>query len=649
MLPALHQDASHPRKDVSFLSAVRSWRRHVEHAGAGSSCLLENSRWGLTVELTADSRVFFSSHDCGWREFCEDGRVINLRARQSRKQLKLPVQFLPFSSSAESMFGWQIYMDTNNICIHRSDHPQAKLPTAILFPDAFFLFVYGDDTGFLIPRCCLKISRQQDYRHADSRETQSALQACRHLGCQQTPSSFEVVQSRAEAQRQDELGSLRRSFDNKSEQRRETSSKMQELFKFPAQLRMKVALLLELTHLQHQTEEGVVDPVTAKMKRSSLLHSNLRWTSVENRSRSFSSKHDMYSSFLDSRCQVWERLSWDSKLKFLHFLLGSWEVNLRDQQQPLPAMLETLLRSDPWHKLVLSETDDMVRADGSLAEAEESSERLQGVVILGREQLEKRRKLYLSLSGSQVSQVYDECERCGRPCNVAGSGICLRCIELLGEGRSGLGEALVTEPATYMGDSRYFRRHSGFSEYLPPPHSESPKRPQEETRAALTSRRVQFDRLFPPVVQATQRKLLRVSSMQSQGRRKIPTERLLFLRRVRNNEHGSVVEMLQKAQESKVALSKLLETRDEEGNTAFMIAAMQGSKEMCRSLMASGSHIDAQNFQGNTALHLCKMNGRTSLSAYILKKVLLLLLLLLLFLSLIPPSFSPLSPRPLCR
>jgi len=38
-------------------------------------------------------------------------------------------------------------------------------------------------------------------------------------------------------------------------------------------------------------------------------------------------------------------------------------------------------------------------------------------------------KLWKSKKGKLVRQLYEECDKCGRPCQVAGRGICTRCIQ----------------------------------------------------------------------------------------------------------------------------------------------------------------------------------------------------------------------------
>ncbi|EKX50414.1 hypothetical protein GUITHDRAFT_66725 [Guillardia theta CCMP2712] len=78
--------------------------------------------------------------------------------------------------------------------------------------------------------------------------------------------------------------------------------------------------------------------------------------------------------------------------------------------------------------------------------------------------------------------------------------------------------------------------------------------------------------------------------------------------------------MLQQLQDSKSSVSKLVETRDEEGNTGFMIAAVQGLRRMCRALLDFSCNVDAQNVEGNTALHLCQIKGQHSMIPFILKK-----------------------------
>ena len=56
-----------------------------------------------------------------------------------------------------------------------------------------------------------------------------------------------------------------------------------------------------------------------------------------------------------------------------------------------------------------------------------------------------------------------------------------------------------------------------------------------------------------------------------------------------------------------------IETRDANGNTAFMSACANGHVATAKILLKSGAHIDAQNNKGQTALMLAALNGHQSI------------------------------------
>ena len=46
-----------------------------------------------------------------------------------------------------------------------------------------------------------------------------------------------------------------------------------------------------------------------------------------------------------------------------------------------------------------------------------------------------------------------------------------------------------------------------------------------------------------------------------------------------------------------------IDTRDQHGNTLFILACQQGSKKLVKFLLRRGCNMNAQNHAGNTALH----------------------------------------------
>jgi hypothetical protein len=63
-----------------------------------------------------------------------------------------------------------------------------------------------------------------------------------------------------------------------------------------------------------------------------------------------------------------------------------------------------------------------------------------------------------------------------------------------------------------------------------------------------------------------------------------------------------------------------IETRDNHGNTLFILACQQGSKRLAKFLLRRGADINAQNNGGNTALHYSHEYHHTILADYLLRK-----------------------------
>jgi len=63
-----------------------------------------------------------------------------------------------------------------------------------------------------------------------------------------------------------------------------------------------------------------------------------------------------------------------------------------------------------------------------------------------------------------------------------------------------------------------------------------------------------------------------------------------------------------------------IDTRDQHGNTLFILACQQGSKKLAKFLLRRGSNINAQNHAGNTALHYLHEYNHTTLAEWLLKK-----------------------------
>ena len=63
-----------------------------------------------------------------------------------------------------------------------------------------------------------------------------------------------------------------------------------------------------------------------------------------------------------------------------------------------------------------------------------------------------------------------------------------------------------------------------------------------------------------------------------------------------------------------------IDTRDQHGNTLFILACQQGSKKLAKFLLRRGSYINAQNHAGNSALHYLNEYNHTNLADWLVRK-----------------------------
>jgi ankyrin repeat protein len=63
-----------------------------------------------------------------------------------------------------------------------------------------------------------------------------------------------------------------------------------------------------------------------------------------------------------------------------------------------------------------------------------------------------------------------------------------------------------------------------------------------------------------------------------------------------------------------------VETRDQHGNSLFILACQQGSKKLAKFLLKRGADVNSQNNGGNTALHYLHEYKHLSLAEYLLRK-----------------------------
>ena len=63
-----------------------------------------------------------------------------------------------------------------------------------------------------------------------------------------------------------------------------------------------------------------------------------------------------------------------------------------------------------------------------------------------------------------------------------------------------------------------------------------------------------------------------------------------------------------------------IDTRDQHGNTLFILACQQGSKKLAKILLRRGAYMNAQNHSGNTALHYLNEYNHTNLTEWLMRK-----------------------------
>jgi len=63
-----------------------------------------------------------------------------------------------------------------------------------------------------------------------------------------------------------------------------------------------------------------------------------------------------------------------------------------------------------------------------------------------------------------------------------------------------------------------------------------------------------------------------------------------------------------------------VETRDQHGNTLFILACQQGSKKLAKFLLRRGANMNAQNNGGNTSLHYLYEYKHVGLAEYLIRK-----------------------------
>lgn len=89
---------------------------------------------------------------------------------------------------------------------------------------------------------------------------------------------------------------------------------------------------------------------------------------------------------------------------------------------------------------------------------------------------------------------------------------------------------------------------------------------------------------------------------------------------IRHNRVSEVEEVLSDSSHASLPPHVLIHHKDDFGNTLLHAAAQSGSRRMVKLCLQHGADINAQNYQGLTALHYCFGLGYTELGNYLLQK-----------------------------
>ena len=231
--------------------------------------------------------------------------------------------------------------------------------------------------------------------------------------------------------------------------------------------------------------------------------------------------------------------------------------------------------------------------------------------------------------GKEISQFYQECDYCGRPCTIAGSGMCNKCRVFERE-KAILGIVEDSrQPATYLSAEYSTIFRAKLDQRL---NSST----VDERRRVLESSELAHRSFLPALSGSTfggaaggptegstaaggaQRPALSHLDPALQQLRELHAL-------VKNNQFDSVKEMLVAVADGRQApaalgASRPVELRDEHGNTPLIVAVQQGHKRMAKLLLAAEADVNAQNKDGNTAMHYAVMYGYQPLARYLASK-----------------------------
>ena len=360
--------------------------------------------------------------------------------------------------------------------------------------------------------------------------------------------------------------------------------------------------------------------------------------------------------FPESMFPKWNQLTWTEKLR-----------TVTSTAMRAPASVGTYLPGSPGLAVNPQDLTEDTLIDSELLVDKRHSPHYQamtrgemsgGIIVASNAKRNKDLSLMRQARiGKEVDQIFGECGTCGRPCPVAGSGLCQRCKEIeLEKAMLEISEDTL-KPDTYLGDPRALLGHSGFHHYVPVPRAsdqimrlkigpEMRSRGVDDRRELLAS----LPSLAPADGQLLA--LRRKSEYCDTGRRSTvqqrphdpsvkldaglnslwteddvreSLERIHLM--VKSNRLDDIQDLLQRTsslQEPMLGAAKYLvlaalEKRDRFGNTPLLTAVQQGHRRICKLLISRKADVNSQNKEGNTPLHYAAMYGYHKLFGYLVK------------------------------
>mmetsp|Transcript_14986 Transcript_14986/g.34674 ORF Transcript_14986/g.34674 Transcript_14986/m.34674 type:complete len:760 (-) Transcript_14986:164-2443(-) len=488
----------------------------------------------------------------------------------------------------------------------------------------------------------------------------------------------------------DAMGQLRRAVALSTTHQRQQDACCIEFLKMPAWVRQAAVGAVELEYLSHLLSFGhVADKEYLRLKKA------IQAKTLTPAAALTLEDAEMFSQWLDQESRqrlpqlhfrAWEKLSWAEKLR----IAKETEARMREDKDIYDLEYDDTLDVKKWVKMTRDDKglarEDGGGDDGDMGEEEEfdlmamtgedeelapqlnrnplyvaliDGKEAAGVKKVTKQSLEVELQGRMQHKDREIQQFFDQCEVCGRKCDVSGSGLCDRCRKFEDDRfRFGFTED-TTKPGTYYGDARALLGHPGFKEYIPsrPPINKSKMdqdlftwstdRKRSTLESARSTARVEMEARREQEKADQERRARETLRREGELRALEKDSRVVkaydatgvsmaavlmgppneqevgqFLSLVRNNHIEAVRELLvRSAKELTVEGGiQILNTRDKHGNTAIVTAAQQGHKKMVKMLIQAECDLNSQNKVGNTALHYAVHYNFGEVSELLLKK-----------------------------